>query len=100
MATTPEEITDPSSSSASWNLEDLVDDQGAEASAGCSTRRRKADEFAGRYAGKVAELDGAGPAEAMRALETIGELGGRAGSYACRLIRRHAGPAARALVAG
>jgi oligoendopeptidase F len=81
MAT--EEITDPEVEQVNWNLEDLVDGRGA---GGVETlldeAQQRADAFAERYAGKVAELDGPGLEEAMRALEEIGELGGRAGSYA------------------
>ncbi|HEX8085927.1 MAG TPA: M3 family oligoendopeptidase [Solirubrobacteraceae bacterium] len=81
MAT--EEITDPEVEQVNWNLEDLVDGRGA---GGVETlldeAQQRADAFAERYAGNVAELDGPGLEEAMRALEEIGELGGRAGSYA------------------
>ena len=77
------DITDPELEQASWNLEDLVDGAGAD---GVETlldeAQQRADAFAERYAGKVAELDGAGLAEAMRELEAIGDIGGRAGSYA------------------
>ena len=82
MATTPE-ITDPELEQATWNLEDLVDGQGA---AGVERQleeaQGRADAFAERYAGKVAELDGAGLEEAMREIVGIFDLVGRAGSYA------------------
>ena len=44
--------------------------------------QRRADEFAAAHAGKVAELDGPGLVAAMRDLEALQELLGRAGSYA------------------
>jgi oligoendopeptidase F len=82
MATTPE-ITDPELEQATWNLEDLVDGEGA---AGVerqlSEAQGRADAFAERYAGKVAELDGPGLEEALRELVGIFDLVGRAGSYA------------------
>src|SRR3712207_2869308 len=82
MATTPE-VTDPELEQTSWNLEDLVDGEGpAGVERLLDEAQRRADAFAERYAGKVAELDGPGLEQAMRDLEEIGELGGRAGSYA------------------
>ncbi|HEX2087012.1 MAG TPA: M3 family oligoendopeptidase [Solirubrobacteraceae bacterium] len=82
MATTPE-IDDPELEQATWNLEDLVDGQGPEGvERQLDEAQQRADAFAGRYAGKVAELDGPGLEEAMRELAAIAELGGRAGSYA------------------
>jgi oligoendopeptidase F len=66
-----------------WNLEDLVDDQGL---AGVDRLLDEAAElsgaFAERYAGKVAQLDGAGLAAAMDALAAIHDRAGRAGNYA------------------
>jgi oligoendopeptidase F len=83
MATTPDEITDPELERASWNLEDLVDGQGREGVEQLlDEAQRRADAFAERHAGKVAQLDGPGLEEAMRELAAIGELVGRAGSYA------------------
>src|SRR3712207_6371262 len=82
MATSPE-ITNPELEQATWNLEDLVDGQGREGVERLlDDAQQRADAFAERYAGKVAELDGPGLEEAMREIATIGELGGRAGSYA------------------
>ncbi|MGZ5335214.1 MAG: M3 family oligoendopeptidase [Solirubrobacterales bacterium] len=43
---------------------------------------RLAEEFAARYEGKVAELDGPGLKEAMEQLAAISELAGRAGNFA------------------
>ncbi|HEV2812897.1 MAG TPA: M3 family oligoendopeptidase [Solirubrobacteraceae bacterium] len=77
------EITDPELEQASWNLEDLVDGQGA---AGVERlldeAQQLADAFADRYAGKVGDLDGPGLETAMRELERVADLGGRAGSFA------------------
>jgi len=47
---------------------------------------RRAKAFAATHAGKVAELDGPGLAEAMRELGEISELVGKAGSYASLLF--------------
>src|SRR3712207_5845415 len=82
MATSPE-ITNPELEQATWNLEDLVDGQGRDGvDRLLAEAQQRADGFAERYAGKVAELDGPGLEEAMREIAAIGELGGRAGSYA------------------
>ena len=82
MATSPE-ITDPELEQATWNLEDLVDGQGRDGVVRLlDEAQERADAFAERYAGKVAELDGPGLEEAMREIAAIGEIGGRAGSYA------------------
>jgi oligoendopeptidase F len=83
MATAAEHMADPELLEASWNLAPLVDgdeahgfdlllDQAIEGAQG----------FARRYVGKVAELDSAGLREAMQELAGIGELAGKAGSYA------------------
>src|SRR5688572_21339133 len=44
--------------------------------------QRRADAFAAAHAGKVAELDGPGLVAAMRELESLQDVLGRAGSYA------------------
>jgi oligoendopeptidase F len=66
-----------------WDLEPLVEGEGE---AGADRMLAEADEraaaFAERYAGRVAELDGAELATAMGELERISELVGRAGNYA------------------
>jgi oligoendopeptidase F len=82
-ATTPAEPTDPELQAAAWDLEPLVDGEGEE---GVERRMREALErgqtFAGRYAGKLDELDSAGLREAMQELADIYELVARAGYYA------------------
>jgi oligoendopeptidase F len=76
-------ITDEKLEAASWDLEPLVDGRGPEAVEAMLTEaRERAEAFAGRYKGRVAELDAAELAEAMRELGSIHDLGGRAGSYA------------------
>src|SRR3954451_14314667 len=66
-----------------WDLDPLVDGEGPE---GADRMLADADEsaaaFAGRYAGRLVDIDGTELAEAMRDLETISELVGRAGNYA------------------
>ncbi len=84
-----------------WDLDPLVDGEGA---AGCDRLIDDADEraaaFAATYAGKVAELDGAGLVTAMDELATIYELVMRAGSYASlRFAVDQADPANGALIA-
>jgi oligoendopeptidase F len=75
--------TDPELERAAWDLEPLLDCEGE---AGVEARMQRAlalaQAFAERYAGRLAELDGAGLAEAMEALAEIHELLGRAGTYA------------------
>jgi oligoendopeptidase F len=82
-ASPPALPADPELEQAAWDLEPLV---GGEGEAGVKTRMEQAlahaQSFAERYTGKLAELDGAGLAEAMRLLAEIHELVGRAGSYA------------------
>ena len=80
---TVQEPDDPEVAGVAWDLEPLVDGQG-EAGVrsqleGAATR---ADAFAARYAGTVAELDADGLRAAMEELAAISELVGRAGSYA------------------
>lgn len=75
--------TDPALQDASWDLEPLLDGQGEERiDAQLDEAQQRADAFAERYAGKVAELDGPGLVAAMREIADIYELVGKAGSYA------------------
>ncbi len=70
-----------------WNLEDLVDGEGtAGVERQLDEATTRATAFAERYAGTVGELDGPGLAEAMHELAQIGDLVGRAGSYASLLF--------------
>jgi oligoendopeptidase F len=83
-----------------WDLEPLVDGDGPD-----GVERRLADAleraraFAGRYAGKLGELDSEGLREAMQELAVIHELVGRAGTYAAlRFSTDTADPANGALL--
>jgi oligoendopeptidase F len=79
------DVADPQLDGISWNLDPLLDGAGdgaAGVEALLADAQRRADAFAAEHAGKVAELDGAGLAAAMRELATLTELVGRAGSYA------------------
>ena len=83
MATVDELMADPELLETEWDLEPLVADKGA---AGVDemldAALERANAFSERYAGKVAELDGAGLEAAMREVAEISDLVGRAGSYA------------------
>ncbi len=78
--------TEPSDSelqASAWDIEPLVDGEGqpgVERRLAEALERSKA--FSERYAGRIAELDGAGLQEAMSELGAIHELVGRAGYYA------------------
>ena len=69
-----------------WNLDPLLDggadDPEAAVTAMIADSQRRADAFAEAHAGKIAALDGPGLVAAMRDLEAIQELLGRAASYA------------------
>ena len=84
-----------------WDLEPLVDGGGPEgADRFLADADERAARFAERHAGRVGELDGPGLAEAVAELEAIGELVGRAGSYAhLRFSVDTADPANGALLA-
>jgi oligoendopeptidase F len=84
-----------------WDLGPLVDGEG---DAGVDSRLEaaivEARAFAERYRGKLAEIDSAGLANAMRELEQILELASRAGAYAVlRFATDTADPARGALLA-
>jgi oligoendopeptidase F len=77
------EPPDPDLLEAAWDLEPLVDGEGAagvERQLGEALTRSQA--FAKRYAGKLEELDHDGLAEAMRELAEVYDLVSRAGHYA------------------
>ncbi len=83
MSATADHLSDPELLETEWDLEPLVEGEGGagvERLLEAATQRATA--VAERYAGKVAELDAAGLEEAMRELETINELVGRAAGYA------------------
>jgi len=74
---------DPELESAAWDLDPLAE---ADGEAGVDRQLdeagRRAEGFAERYEGKVADFDSAILAEAMTELAAISELAGRAGTYA------------------
>ncbi len=77
------EPSDPELEASAWDLQPLVDGEGqpgVERRLAEALERSKA--FSERYAGRIAELDGAGLQEAMSELGAIHELVGRAGYYA------------------
>jgi oligoendopeptidase F len=100
MAVTAPEPADRELQATAWDLEPLVDGEGSD-----GVERRLAEalersqEFAANYAGKLAELDSERLGEAMRALATIHDLVGRAGTYAAlRFATDTADPANGALL--
>src|SRR5436305_6881044 len=83
MASTDTALEDPALLETAWDLDPLVDARGAEGALSLlDDAEERAVAFAERYAGRVAELDGAELVEAMRELEAIEDAAGRAGSYA------------------
>ena len=92
--------TDPELEAAAWDLEPLLEGDGE---AGVEPRLRealtRAQAFAERHAGKLEQLDGASLRQAMTELADIGELVGRAGTYASlRFAADTAAPANGALL--
>jgi oligoendopeptidase F len=66
-----------------WDLEHLVDGEGpAGVDRLLDDASARAEDFASRHAGRVAELDGPGLAAAMAELAEIYDRAGRAGNYA------------------
>src|SRR4051812_27459456 len=83
MATTELALEDPELLETAWDLDPLVEARGDDgAVAALDDAERRAEAFASRYAGRVAELGGAELVAAMRELEAIEELAGKAGTYA------------------
>jgi oligoendopeptidase F len=83
MTTAADPLTDQELLDTEWDLGPLVDGEGrAGAERQLGEGKDRALKFQSRYAGKVAELDAAALQTAMRELEEINELIGRAGSYA------------------
>jgi oligoendopeptidase F len=96
----PEEPADQDLAEAAWDLEPLLAGEGEP---GVERRLEealsRAQAFAQRYAGRLAELDGATLAEAMNELAAINDLVGRAGTYAVlRFSTDTADPARGALL--
>jgi oligoendopeptidase F len=83
MATTADHLQDPELLATEWNLAPLVDDDpehGVDRQ--LEEARDRATAFAEAHAGRVAELDAEGLRAAMRELEAMYELIGKAASYA------------------
>src|SRR5262249_43618952 len=82
----PETAIDPDLQEVAWNLSDLLDGDGADPRASVDRllgeAQERADAFAARYAGKLAELDGPGLVAAMHELGAIEEVAAKAGTYA------------------
>jgi oligoendopeptidase F len=83
MSTISDYLSDPELLTTEWNLAPLVDGEDrAGAERMLDEAKERASRFADAHAGKVAQLDASGLQAAMRELEAINELIGRAGSYA------------------
>ena len=83
MSTAADPLTDPELLQTEWDLDPLVDGDGAAgADRMLDEAVARASAFNDSYAGKVAELDADGLRGAMQELAEIEELVGRAGSYA------------------
>src|ERR1700755_2577418 len=87
MTTAADPLTDPELLETEWDLDPLVDgEERAGAERMLAQARDRAANFASDYAGKVAGLDPAGLEFAMRELEAINDLIGRAGTDASRRV--------------
>ena len=83
MAAAAPESTDPELQATAWDLEPLLEGDGPDGvERRLESALERAQAFAERYAGKLAELDSAGLREAMQGLAAIYDLIGRAGTYA------------------
>src|SRR4051794_18701023 len=84
--TAPDTVSDPELQEVAWDLSHLLDGAGDDPQAAVDTllaeAQRRADAFAERYAGKLAEIAGEDLVAAMRELGEIEEIAGRAGTYA------------------
>src|ERR1700680_1940878 len=100
MSTIAEILADPELLQTEWDLDPLVDGQGANGvERMLDDAIARAAAFYESYAGRIAELDGAGLEAATRELAEIEELVGRAGSYASlRFSTDTADPARGALL--
>jgi oligoendopeptidase F len=83
VATIEELLSDPELLETEWDLEPLVNGEGADGVERILAQAvARAGKFAERYAGKVGELDGPGLEAAMRELAEVEDLVGRAASFA------------------
>ena len=100
MSSTADHPVDRELLDTEWDLDPLVEGDGADgAQRMLADASRRAASFAAEQAGRVAELDGPGLERAMRELEQINDLIGRAASYASlRFSTDTADPARGALL--
>jgi oligoendopeptidase F len=83
MTSTDAILSDPELLDAAWDLSPLVDgDPKSGVQRQLEQALTRADDFATRYAGRLAELDAAALAAAMHELAALNELVGKAGSFA------------------
>ncbi len=83
MSTAAEHLADPELLETSWDLSPLLDgDEARGPDRLLDEASRRADAFAQRHAGRVAELDCTGLREAMHELAEIQDTFGKAASYA------------------
>src|SRR2546423_1427394 len=83
MASTDTALEDPALLETAWDLDRLVDGRGEQGVlAALDDAEQRSVAFADRYAGRLADLDGAELVAAMRELEEIEDLAGKAGTYA------------------
>src|ERR1700754_4421535 len=83
LPATNQEPADDEVAGVAWNLDPLVDGQGEEGVRSLLAQSaERADAFAARYGGRLAELDAAGLRAAMEELAALHDTIGRAGSYA------------------
>ncbi len=74
---------DEALAAARWDLDPLVAGEGGDGALRMlDEARERAEAFAAEHRGRVAELDAAATAAAMRELEQLNDLVGRAGTYA------------------
>jgi oligoendopeptidase F len=97
LSTTADHLADPELLESEWDLDPLLGGETVEQL--LDEARTAATGFAAEHAGNVASLDAAGLERAMRELERINDLIGRAGSYASlRFATDTAEPARGALL--
>jgi oligoendopeptidase F len=82
----PDVTNDPELQAVAWDLNPLLDSNGGDPAAAVDAMLadalERSESIASRYAGKVAEIDGAGLVAVMKELAEIQEIAGRAGSFA------------------
>jgi oligoendopeptidase F len=100
VAATADHLSDPELLATEWDLDPLVEGDGeAGVERLLSEATERASAFSERHAGHIGELDAAGLEQAMRELERIEDLVGRAASYASlRFATDQADPARGALL--